>query len=186
MKIFLLLALTFYMTGCSSYKPEPHITSDGEGVIFSSDTAALSTTKIQNGNNLHIICKAPPPDASFSEASGLNLEFSIVKSTTQNSKNNEGGSQSVNELELAGRTPSVLLAREVFFRTCEFSDNFKLTKEEALVIFNKSLDTVGQNWALETNKTTINITDLVSGSNKIISNQNTDENNTKSNSETSN
>jgi len=62
---------------------------------------------------------------------------------------------------MAGRTPAVLMTRELFYRACEFSLNFGLTKQEALDLYNKTLDAVTQVWATEAGNTTVTVGDTV-------------------------
>ena len=68
---------------------------------------------------------------------------------------------------MAGRTPSVLMAREMFFRACEFSANFDLNKQEALTLYNQTLKTIGDAWATEAQNTTITVGDSIKDANGI-------------------
>ena len=61
------------------------------------------------------------------------------------------------EREMVGRTPAVLMARELFFRLCEFSRNHDLTKNDAMALYRKTLDAVKEVWQTEARKTTVNI-----------------------------
>jgi len=65
------------------------------------------------------------------------------------------------EAEMAGRTPTVLMARELFFRTCEFSVNYQLSKEEAFNLFKETLTTVNSLAIIQANNTTITVGDTV-------------------------
>jgi hypothetical protein len=56
-----------------------------------------------------------------------------------------------------GRSPAVLITRELFYRLCETYTNFNLTKEEALPLFQKVLDLVGKGWTAEAAKTAVSI-----------------------------
>jgi hypothetical protein len=62
---------------------------------------------------------------------------------------------------MAGRTPALLMAREMFYRTCEFSTNFGLNKKEALSLFQQTLKTVGSVWATEAQNTTVTVGDTI-------------------------
>ena len=61
------------------------------------------------------------------------------------------------ETELTGRTPGVLMTRELFFRLCEFSRNYDLTKEEAKALYVQTLQTVSGGWNNEIGNTSIKI-----------------------------
>ena len=60
---------------------------------------------------------------------------------------------------LGGRTPAVLMTREWFFRSCEFSRNYNLTKQEAYQLYLKTLAAVMAGWGKEAAQTTVNIGD---------------------------
>lgn len=68
---------------------------------------------------------------------------------------------------MAGRTPAILMTRELFFRACEFSQNYKLNKDEALTLYNKTLDTIATVWATEAGNTTVTIGDTVSSTSTV-------------------
>ena len=68
------------------------------------------------------------------------------------------------ETEMVGRTQTVLMSRELFFRTCEFSVNYNLNKKEATDLFNKTLDTVISLATIQANNTTITVGDTVATS----------------------
>ena len=76
----------------------------------------------------------------------------------------EGGNEGEDstEAEMAGRTPAVLIAREMFYRACEFSTNFGLSQDQATQVYLKTLDAVSQGWAIEAGQTTVTIGDTVS------------------------
>jgi hypothetical protein len=71
-------------------------------------------------------------------------------------------SEGSTEGELAGRTPAVLMARELFYRLCEFSRNQSLSKDEALKLYTQTLSAVKEVWATEAGNTTITVGDTVS------------------------
>ena len=74
------------------------------------------------------------PDAAFDQTKDKNFNFSVI------GRNSEGGndaSGSVNA-EMEGRTPGVLMAREMFYRACEFTSNFDLSKDQAMEVYLKT------------------------------------------------
>jgi len=62
---------------------------------------------------------------------------------------------------MAGRTPTVILARELMFRTCEFSQNFKLDKKEALAFYEKTMAAIEKACAIKASNTTVTVGDTV-------------------------
>ena len=97
-------------------------------------------------------CTMPQPDATFSqslqEGIGINIGTEEVA---------EGSS----EAEMTGRTPTVLMARELFFRTCEFTTNWQLSKEEAYALWKKTFTTVTELATIQANQTTVTVGDTV-------------------------
>jgi len=68
-----------------------------------------------------------------------------------------GNTESSGETEMTGRTPGVLMTRELFFRTCEFSKNYKLLQDQALKLYLQTLNAASKGWISEVEKTTITI-----------------------------
>ena len=56
-----------------------------------------------------------------------------------------------------GRTPALLASREILYRTCELMGNLDLSKDQALEIYNKSLNTVAEIMGSETENTAISL-----------------------------
>ena len=73
------------------------------------------------------------------------------------------GSESENtgEEEMSGRTPGVLISREILYRVCELYTNLDLDKKEAIDLFKAALGTVSQGWSNESGNTKIVIHDSV-------------------------
>lgn len=152
-KLSALVVTSFIATGCSSmYQPEPDI-SDLDGSHVVTVTAALSQSFVRDGNTSLIICSQPPPDAAFDETEGGYVSMTIPNMGTESGSETEGS----NDVEMAGRTPAVLITREMFFRACEFSSNFNLSPEDATKVYLQTLDTVSKGWAAEAGNTTITI-----------------------------
>ena len=123
----------------------------GETVITA--TSSLSQSYILDKMGTKVVCAQPAPDAAYDQSEGGDFSIALI-----NTGSDDGGvSEASEDIELAGRTPSVLITRELFFRVCEFSNNFDLTKEEALNLFKQTLTTVQTNWAVEAKNTTVTI-----------------------------
>ena len=77
----------------------------------------------KNGTAIHT-CTMPQPDATFSVTTeeGVGLAIGSEEATMGSS-----------EAEMVGRTPTVLMSRELFFRTCEFSVNYNLSKKKCQI-----------------------------------------------------
>ncbi len=155
------LAAGAALTGCTSaFEPTAKVQKVGSAWVIS-DTASLSHTIVREGNKDFATCAEPPPDAAFDQGDSADVSIAIVKLGGDDSG---GDSQNSSEVEMAGRTPAVLIARELFYRACEFSFNFKLDKGEATAIYTKTLDIIKEGWLKEAGQTTVTIGDKVSTS----------------------
>jgi len=156
----IILVMTLCIGGCSPLlQPSPVIQKLQNDTIVST-TSDLSMTKILQNNSQMYSCTSPPPDTAFSQIDDSSVSFSILGRAETGG--NEEGSAST---ELIGRTPAVLLSRELFFRACEFSKNQNLTKEEAKKVFSDTLSLIGQGWLAEAQNTTVTIGDTLANSN---------------------
>ena len=151
------------LSGCSSYEPKPHITLM-ESNSFISNTSSLSNTYVHDSTSKLIVCAQPFPDTAFNQSEESNITISLVSQggTESDSDGNEEGS---GETELAGRTPTVLITRELFFRLCELSRNYGMTKDDVISLYNKTLDIVEGAWEKEASRTTVTIGDALQTTN---------------------
>lgn len=95
-----------------------------------------STLVIRDIKSTEQMCAGRMPDALAQQTGGLGFDTKI------------GGGVSLgkgsNELALGGRSPDVLIIRELLFRFCELSVNQNLSKAESLKLFNSLLPLVNQ------------------------------------------
>jgi hypothetical protein len=166
--LFAAIAATAALGGCTSaFEPTAKVQKVG-GAWVISDTASLSHTLIREEDSKFVTCAEPPPDAAFDQGDSADVSIALVKFGGDDSG---GDSQNSSEVEMAGRTPAVLIARELFYRACEFSYNFKLDKSEATAIYNKTLDIIKEGWLKEAGQTTVTIGDkLTTSTNENITN----------------
>ena len=127
------------LLGCILISACSGVTSQ-EQVHFADREGADIFTDIQNGVSYAIvpaksgdsICRTPAPDALTGESDSTALSFA---------GQSVGADQSFSVDGLGGRSPEVLIARELMYRLCELSVNVRLSKEEALKIYG---DTIGK------------------------------------------
>ena len=143
------------------YSPTPIVTDVKENTAISS-TAGLSHVFVRNDGTRSITCSQPPPDAAFDQAESGSVGLSISFGGNEKA----GEEESSSELEMSGRTPAVLMSRELFYRACEFSMNFKLNKGEATTLYMKTLDSVTKVWAVEAGNTKVTVGDELKTDNK--------------------
>jgi hypothetical protein len=151
MKYYPLLGLVL-ITGCAGVEePRPTVTEVNEETIITS-TASVSHTLVLDRNTDFMTCTTPSPDATFSQGADGTASVNVGVQAEK-----AGFGESLTENGLGGRTPAVLMTRELFFRSCEFSRNYNLTKAEAYQLYLKTLAAATAGWAKEAAQTTVNI-----------------------------
>ncbi len=153
------LGLAALLAGCGTpFEPKPMITEiKAEQAITS--TASLSHTLVLDRKTGFVTCAMPPPDAAFAQQEEGDVSISLI--SLGGNKDAGGEQESSSEDELAGRTPAVLITRELFFRLCEFSRNYQLNKAEAMKLYRETLTAVKGGWDKEAGQTTVKIGDAV-------------------------
>ena len=141
------------MTGCSGVeRPVPRAHEMGDQ-YYIPQTAGQSYIRMSDkkGTTMYT-CTMPQPDATFSQSlqEGIGINIGSEEAT-------EGSS----EAEMAGRTPTVLMVRELFFRTCEFTTNWQLSKAEAVALFTKTFSTAIDLATIQATQTTVTVGDTV-------------------------
>lgn len=150
-----LMFSSLMLSACSDiYEPKPHIMSVDNGTVIS-NTASLSHIISYDFSKDYHSCTHPAPDAAFDQ--GEASDFSVTLISVGNESDAGGESENSQEVEMAGRTPAVLIAREMFYRLCEFSKNQKLDKTDAKDLYVKTLDVIKDVWTIEAGKTNITI-----------------------------
>jgi len=152
-KAISLLILTTIVSSCSSIErptPTGHDIKDRTLIPLTAGQSFIKMTK-KSGSDFYT-CTMPQPDATFSQSLEDTLGANLFS---------EEATEGSSEAEMAGRTPTVLMARELFFRTCEFSVNYQLSKEEAFNLFKETLTTVNSLATIQANNTTITVGDTV-------------------------
>jgi hypothetical protein len=164
-KVILCSLSALFLVGCSTaFSPKGKMTGfTQEGVLFASPS--LDKTLVRDPKNHKKICMGRGADALFETSESANFSLSLV-SVANTKGDSVGETDNAGEEEMMGRTPAVLLARELFYRACEFTNNEQLDKKESIKIFNSVLNVIGQGWEIETKNTTIHIGDSLSTKNK--------------------
>lgn len=157
-KKILLLGTSVLLAGCSSLlsqknaelAPTKEIAGIGETLTL---PAQLRSIYIKKNNGSYYSCAEPGPDVALSDTfkfiAGVTRESSISSedgttgSTFSGSKKagyNSDLQTATTAMELAGRTQTVLLAREFLFRTCEAAYNGWLSAAEVKASHQKIID----------------------------------------------
>jgi hypothetical protein len=152
-----ILVIPVALVGCSQfYEPKPQLTHLTREAVLS-NTSSLTHTFVVDRKTSFVTCTAPQPDSSFSQSASEAFSISFMNF---GGNDKEGVTQGSEGVELSGRTPSVLMARELFFRACEFSRNNELNKAEAIKLYEKTLDVVNQGWRVESGNTRVKIGEI--------------------------
>jgi hypothetical protein len=143
---------------------------------------SLNVNTVDQSDSKLITCLGRGADATFRQSDSADISVSLINT----GDDKVGNTESSGETEMMGRTPGVLMTRELFYRTCEFSKNYKLSQDQALKLYLQTLNAASKGWISEVEKTTITIGETTSvvdnntvsndyGSETTVSNSDTDE-----------
>jgi hypothetical protein len=166
-KKYLIIILVAGLTSaCSTIeKPTPkRFSIDPDSSI--SVTAGTSQTFVRSQSANYQLCSQPMPDVAYDKGDDADINYSFINTSSDQISAQDNS----DEVEMAGRTPSILMAREMFYRTCEFSTNFGLNKQEALSLYQQTLKTIGNVWASEAQNTTVTVGDTIQDTSGLVVN----------------
>jgi hypothetical protein len=156
-KYVALVVMSFLTSACSTIEaPSPetfNITANSSISV----TAGTSQTFVRSQSANYQLCSQPMPDVAYDKGDDADINYSFINT----SSDQVSAQDNSDEVEMAGRTPAILMAREMFYRTCEFSTNFGLNKQEALSLYQQTLKTIGNVWASEAQNTTVTVGDTI-------------------------
>lgn len=130
---------TLMLSGCGAIKPPP------EGKLFERGGVSMIVipggsreTYFSDPSSLERHCRAPSPDVSLTASEGvaLNVPSPAGKGVGLNEDASTGA------LGLGGRSPAVLISRELLYRACELSNNLNLPPDQALKLFRDAMDVI--------------------------------------------
>jgi len=159
MKKLFCLPIILMISGCGFFDFQPELKTEAlnkSGVLYG--TGSLSTTIFQDPKNLKKFCMGRGVEAAFEQSESGSIDIALV-SIGNTDKESGGESESSGEEEMSGRTPAVLITRELFYRACELVINAQLDKKEAIQVFNNVLKVVANGWEKESANTKINVND---------------------------
>lgn len=138
--IMILAAGVLLSAGCTGVtRVHKEILVDRGGI----DTIGAPADRVQivlkDATSGERFCKGPGPDTATTASSGISLGVSSLGLPAK-----EAISDSANRgaLDLGGRSPAVLLVREIFYRFCELTLNTNASQETAVSIYKITLDAV--------------------------------------------
>lgn len=159
-KLIVLLAL-IPLVGCSgaaeTYSNMQPFPSNG-GIV--SEGSSASAMVVYDPEKSKKICLGRGADSAFATEDSGDINFTLVSIGGSDSEESSI-SDNTGEEEMAGRTPALLLTRELLYRSCELAGNYNLTKEEATKLYLSTLAVIAKGWSAEASNTTITIGDTL-------------------------
>lgn len=143
------------LSGCAALKPAP------EGKVF--ERGGISMVVVPSGSretyfsdprSLERHCRAPSPDVSLTSSEGVSFQLPSPAGRGVG----VGEDVSAGALSLGGRSPSVLISRELLYRACELSSNLNLPREQSLKLFQDVLAVIVKIAAEQTGSGTAAVT----------------------------
>ena len=168
-KLIVLLAL-IPLVGCSgaaeTYSNMQPFPSNG-GIV--SQGSSASATVVFDPEKSKKVCLGRGADSAFeTEDSGdINLTLVSIGGSGKTDSEESNLSNNTGEEEMVGRTPALLLTRELLYRSCELAGNYNLTKEEATKLYLSTIAIIAKGWSAEASKTTITIGDTLTTQDSI-------------------
>lgn len=139
MKNIYISVFAVMLAGCSAGQVrEPYSMQEGGLVIFATDQdQKMLFTKDVERNDSHRFCMTPQHDAAASYSSGIG-----ISGGTPLIKEGISAGNSKGELALGGRSPSVLIARELMYRACELTSNHNADIKTTLEVYERFLQAI--------------------------------------------
>ncbi|MEM9060107.1 MAG: hypothetical protein AAGD13_06555 [Pseudomonadota bacterium] len=152
MRQILALAALPFLAACNDL--QPHISTVPVNAVQTiAVSGALRPGVVMNQSGRQFVCMPPPPDAGFREADTVAFDLNIA-AISAGDEAGDAGAQA-GEHEFLGRTPTLLLARELLFQQCLTAFNMGLSPEQVLQIQRENLTTIQSLMAAEIANTTI-------------------------------
>lgn len=136
-----LVLTTFGACSSEIFEPAPHIVPVETDTMLSA-AGSVQRTLVSDPATRTFVCDLPQPDAALDIAESGHIGIGLATGVQ------DSGSATANVADnnLGGRDTSVLITREMFYRTCEFSRNYRLTKDEAHRLFLTTLQVAKEGW----------------------------------------
>lgn len=133
------LAAIFVRSGCAISEANKELSTEVQTFASSriySENGEKNLIIIKPEGSTDYICVAPNPDSvmTASASSQLSLTTKFSGEDADLDKLNLGS------VSLGGRSPGVLITRELMYRACEFISNMNLNRQEALNIYQRNLE----------------------------------------------
>jgi len=147
------------LLACASCSTQPHVITQpvksDENIIISS-SAAVTSGLLRDSSDIKHYCASVAADSTFNETAREGASISLFN-IGRSAPEKESVSAGVEETEMVGRTPALLVSREILYRICELTGNRSFTNNEVLKLYEKTIDAIVQIASKETANTSISI-----------------------------
>ncbi len=124
------------LSGCAATIPKPEkIQTSGINSLIT--TADHQVAYLKTLGDLQRMCGARPTDSVATDNSGVTLGFSQLSQTES-----IGTSSGRGELALGGRSPAVLITRELLYRACELTNNLNMNEKTSIDVYKMFLESL--------------------------------------------
>jgi len=152
-RFIILLGAIASLSACAAFTHKAEIeTLPNDGVIFTSPS--VETMTFQDPKKLKKMCLGRGADAVFETSDQTDFSITLISLGISAPEKAEAAEQAGEE-EMTGRSPGVLMARELFYRACELTNNAQLKDDDAIKVFNNVLQVVREGWIQEGKNTKI-------------------------------
>jgi len=130
-----LVASVLLLTGCGGktlISAKPSFNEKNTIEIVHDSAAGIGYVLKQESKNPEKVCRTTSPDFVSGKADQLNLAGPLAS--------NIGASDAFEAVTLGGRSPTVLIVREMMYRACELSLNVNANLDQSLSIYKALLD----------------------------------------------
>jgi len=136
-RVALCLALPTLLAGCGTFfgkTDKGHAIIDRNGLDLLVEDASRKTTIIKDRDSLERFCRSPNPDFASGQTSAVSLGLGNGPSV--------GTSSGAMIDSLGGRSPALLITRELMYRACELSMNLNANTDLSKEIYWRFLGTI--------------------------------------------
>jgi len=130
------LLIIFLFSACSSHSPQIKLVERGGigAIVLDNDS---KVTYLKEHGHIERFCASREADASTTYSSGFNMGTSTVGNSESFGESNSDG-----QLSLGGRSPTVLIARELMYRTCELTMNLNTDEQTSIELYKETMDVI--------------------------------------------
>ncbi|MFT5899903.1 MAG: hypothetical protein ACI97K_002568 [Glaciecola sp.] len=131
-----LFVSTALLSGCSTMGPGTKVEQvvERNGVDMALIPATYREVYFSPSVSKEKYCRAPDPDFSVQQSDQLNLSLPM------NGGESIGGGEKQTGLNLGGRSPAVLITRELMYRACELASNINADDKTTIDIYSAFLE----------------------------------------------